>query len=94
MGGWAGGLAGKTVQQYRYSSAVSGCMWSAWESCQCCCRPAPAISALLLTVLPCLYFPACTAAGDALYAMELSLSLEKLNFDKLLQLWQVSAALH
>lgn len=27
--------------------------------------------------------------GDALYAMELSLSLEKLNFDKLLQLWQV-----
>ena len=30
------------------------------------------------------------AAGDALYAMELSLSLEKLNFDKLLHLWEVS----
>ncbi len=29
------------------------------------------------------------AAGDALYAMELSLSLEKLNFDKLLHLWEV-----
>ena len=27
--------------------------------------------------------------GDALYAMELSLSLEKLNFDKLLHLWEV-----
>jgi hypothetical protein len=36
-----------------------------------------------------MYRPACTA-GDALYAMELSLSLEKLNFDKLLQLWQAS----
>ena len=40
-------------------------------------------------VPPRLYRPACTA-GDALYAMELSLSLEKLNFDKLLQLWQAS----
>ncbi|KAL4438183.1 hypothetical protein ABPG77_010544 [Micractinium sp. CCAP 211/92] len=26
--------------------------------------------------------------GDALYAMELALSLEKLNFDKLMQLWE------
>lgn len=29
--------------------------------------------------------------GDALYAMELALSLEKLNFDKLMQLWEVGA---
>lgn len=28
--------------------------------------------------------------GDALYAMELALSLEKLNFDKLMALWNVS----
>ena len=28
--------------------------------------------------------------GDALYAMELALSLEKLNFDKLMGLWNVS----
>ena len=27
--------------------------------------------------------------GDALYAMELALSLEKLNYDKLLHLWEV-----
>ncbi len=31
--------------------------------------------------------------GDALYAMELSLSLEKLNFDKLLHLWEVGGSL-
>ena len=29
-------------------------------------------------------------AGDALYAMELALSLEKLNFEKLRSLWAVS----
>lgn len=33
--------------------------------------------------------PSTLIAGDALYAMELSLSLEKLNFDKLLHLWEV-----
>ncbi|PSC70313.1 Ferritin-chloroplastic [Micractinium conductrix] len=30
--------------------------------------------------------------GDALYAMELALSMEKLNFSKLLQLWEVVEA--
>lgn len=38
-----------------------------------------------------LALPSTRIAGDALYAMELSLSLEKLNFDKLLHLWEVRA---
>ena len=36
--------------------------------------------------------PSLIHAGDALYAMELSLSLEKLNFDKLLALWEVGTS--
>ena len=50
----------------------------------------PCTAAPIASALPCLHRLACAAAGDALYAFELSLSLEKLNFQKLRALHEVA----